>query len=245
MKDPERLSQMETTYRIYSDVTFGDRCSIGDFCMIGIPPPHGAGKGIPATTFGDRAEIQSHAVIYAGSTFGDDVLIGHGTYLRQGIRLGNRVKIGPMNVWEGHIIVEDDVVIGLQAGIAEHTVIGRGVLIGSQVGIAAVLHPLGCAAKESARGPHFSPGVTVGAGAAFSPGLRIGAGAYIEPGSVVMRDVRPFALVAGNPARQIGEVATDYPQLLDRIKPFVDLDPDAIAEARARFEEVVTPFPPR
>ena len=184
-------------------------------------------------------------MIYAGSSFGDDLVVGHGTYLRQGLRLGHRVKIGPLNVWEGHIVVEDDVVIGSQAGIAEFTAIGRGVLIGPQVGIAAVLHPLGRCAKESARGPRLDPGVTIGAGASLSPDLRIGTGAYVEPGSVVMRDVRPFAVVSGNPARQVGDVLEVYPRLLERIETFVDLSPDAIARVRARFDEVVTPFPAR
>jgi hypothetical protein len=57
--------------------------------------------------------------------------------------------------------------------------------------------------------------------------------------------VRPYSVIAGNPARQVGDVVTSYPQLLDRISAFVDLSSDAIAETRARFEEVNTPVPPR
>jgi acetyltransferase-like isoleucine patch superfamily enzyme len=37
------------------------------------------------------------------------------------------------------------------------------------------------------------------------PGLRIGEGAVVAAGSVVSRDVEPFAIVAGSPARKVGE----------------------------------------
>jgi acetyltransferase-like isoleucine patch superfamily enzyme len=48
-------------------------------------------------------------------------------------------------------------------------------------------------------------GVTVGARALIMPGVKIGSGASIQPGSVVARDVPDNTIVAGNPARKIGE----------------------------------------
>lgn len=48
-------------------------------------------------------------------------------------------------------------------------------------------------------------GVWLGAGAIVLPGVNIGDGAVIGAGAVVTRDVEPFAIHAGNPARRIGE----------------------------------------
>jgi maltose O-acetyltransferase len=45
----------------------------------------------------------------------------------------------------------------------------------------------------------------IGYGALILPGVRIGEGAVVGAGAVVTKDVEPFAIVAGNPARKIGE----------------------------------------
>jgi maltose O-acetyltransferase len=47
--------------------------------------------------------------------------------------------------------------------------------------------------------------VLIGAGAVILPGCSIGTGAVIGAGSVVTRDVAPYAIVAGSPARVIGQ----------------------------------------
>jgi acetyltransferase-like isoleucine patch superfamily enzyme len=47
--------------------------------------------------------------------------------------------------------------------------------------------------------------VLIGAGAVILPGCSIGAGAVIGAGSVVTRDVPPYSIVAGVPARVIGQ----------------------------------------
>ncbi|HVT29589.1 MAG TPA: hypothetical protein VHE81_16350, partial [Lacipirellulaceae bacterium] len=134
---------------------------------------------------------------------------------------------------------------GAQTGIAEYTEIGNGVVIGHQVGIAGVLHPLTRLAKETGRGPSIGDGVTVRAGVSILPGIRIGAGAYVERGAVVVRDVRPFAVVAGNPAKQVGDVRELHPEVMERIMKFVDTSDDAVEELRRQFDEVPTHFPPR
>lgn len=235
---------MSNTCKIYPNVVFGNDCQLGELAVIGVPPK-GCADGELATVLGDRAEVQSHAVIYAGTTFGNDVLIGHGTYIRHNVRIGNHVTVAPLGIWEGNIIVGDHVSVGPQTGIPEYTLIDAGVYIGPQVGLAAVLHPLGNKAKESAKGPHLAPGATVGGGACINPDLRIGPGSYIEPGAVVLRDVRPFAVVAGNPAKQVGDIFTLYPGLLDRVGQFVDLTSAGIAQTQASFASHPSLFPPR
>lgn len=57
--------------------------------------------------------------------------------------------------------------------------------------------------------------VWIGYRAVILPGIKIGDGAVVGAGSVVTKDVAPFAIVAGNPARQIGQRNPDLNYRLD------------------------------
>jgi acetyltransferase-like isoleucine patch superfamily enzyme len=235
---------LKNTSIIHDNVTFGHQCLVEDFCDIGVPPRGYEDGGLP-TIFGHRARISSHSVIYAGNEFGDDFVVGHSVYLRDGNQIGDRVEIGPLNVWEGKVTVANDVIIGAHTGIAEYTIIGNGVVIGHLVGIAGVLHPLTQMAKETGRGPTICDGASIGNGAFILPGLRIGVGAYIEQGSVVLRDVRPFSVVAGNPAKDVGDVRELHPEVLERIGKYIDTSDESIETMRQEFDQVPTNFPHR
>ena len=233
-----------STSVIYGNVTFGRDCEVDDFCTIGVPP-EGQSDGSLPTKFGERARIMSHAIIYSGNEFGDDFVAGHGTYLRNGNRIGNRVEIGAKNVWEGQVTVADDSTFGPYTGISEGTVIGSGVVIGQRVGVTGVLHPKTELAKATQKGATIGDGVTIMGGTNIGPGLRIGAGAYVERGSVVLRDVRPFTVIAGNPAKQVGDVRELHPEVLEHIAKYVDISDSAIEDMRREFDAVPTDFPPR
>lgn len=224
------------TYRTYSNVLIGEECSFGDFAIIGMPP-RGHRDGELSTVLGNRIVIQSHALISAGNVFGDECIVGHSIFIGANNRFGQRVKLGALCVIERDNLVEDDVVFESQTGLAELTIVERGVWIGAHVSMASVLHPLCPKAKECMKGPHLYRGVTVGSAAMLYPDVRIGEGAYVEPGSIVMRDVRPYSVVAGNPAKEVGDIFTLYPGRLERIEPYVDLSQDSIIQAITRFEE--------
>ncbi len=230
------------TYRIYNNVNLGSNCLIGDFAIVGLPP-RGYQDGELLTTIGARVEIQSHVLISAGNVFGNDCLVGHGTYLRHNNRFGNRVSIGAHNTIEWNNIVEDDVTIDEFSGVAESTIVERGTWIGPQCSMASVLHPLCPKAKECTKGPHLYRGVTVGAGTIIFPDIRIGEGSYIEPGSIVMHDVTPYTVISGAYGKSKGDIFTLYPQMLERIEPYVDLSSDAIQRVRYDFAQQSTRFP--
>lgn len=78
------------------------------------------------------------------------------------------------------------VVINQDAVIGENCVIGKGVVIGGRSGIAVV--------------PRICDDVEIGANAVVIGPVTIGEGAKIGAGSVVVHDVEPYAVVAGNPA---------------------------------------------
>lgn len=232
---------MNNSYRIYANVSMGSDCRIGDFSSIGMPP-RGYQDGELATILGNRVEIQSHAVICAGNTLGNDFIAGHGLYMRNNNKIGDRVEIGAQSILEWDITIHNNVIIGIDAGIAEYTVIEQGSWLGQQVAIASVLHPLCPKAKDCGKGAHLYKAVTIGSGAIIYPDLRIGEGSYILPCSVVVGDVRPYSVVAGNPAKEIGDVSTLYPQILERVERYIHLSGNAMAKAREDFEAVPTLF---
>jgi acetyltransferase-like isoleucine patch superfamily enzyme len=59
------------------------------------------------------------------------------------------------------------------------------------------------------KGPTIRRGARIGGGAVLLPGIEIGEEAFVGAGAVVLHDVPPRAVVVGNPARQIREVAPE------------------------------------
>jgi len=94
--------------------------------------------------------------------------------------------------------------------------IGTNVLIGPNVQMLTAYHGLTVSSRRKAL-THSKPitigdDVWIGAGSILLPGVTIGAGAVVGAGSVVTKDVPPFVVVAGNPARVVRELdpeATD------------------------------------
>ena len=110
-----------------------------------------------------------------------------------GIRLGQRViiNVGGYISGEGGLVVDDDVLIGSHVRIlsAGHAIHGGGAVIAR--------NPITHAAV------HVESGAWLGAGCTVLQGVTIGRGAAVGAGSVVTRDIPPFAVAVGNPARVI------------------------------------------
>lgn len=85
--------------------------------------------------------------------------------------------------------------------------IGDNVFIGPNVGIYTACHPLGAKERneciEWAKPVSIGSDVWIGAGVTILPGVSIGKGATVGAGSVVVKDVTPYTVVAGNPANVI------------------------------------------
>ena len=137
----------------------------------------------------------------------------------RGIVLGKGVVL-----YEGVVLTTDSYSPDSGIGIGDGTWINRntliqgsgGVKIGSEVlfGPGAIVWSSGHK-FDTPTGPVLGQGLTfapvvigdgswIGAGALILPGVTVGAGAIVGAGGVVIKDVPPGAIVAGNPAREIG-----------------------------------------
>lgn len=135
-----------------------------------------------------------------------DLFVGHGTTLKapNSLKVGSRVKIGANTSIACNGSIGNGVLISSNVGIVgrydhDHTEIGRYVSEGTWV----------YKDKTSINDPKhqivIEDDVWIGFGAILLSGITIGRGAIVAAGSVVTKDVKPYEIVAGNPAKKVSE----------------------------------------
>jgi UDP-2-acetamido-3-amino-2,3-dideoxy-glucuronate N-acetyltransferase len=136
---------------------------------------------------GAGTKIWHFSHVAPGASIGHHVTIGQNVYVDGAARIGNNVKIqNNVSVYAG-VVIEDDVFLGPSAVLTNV----------SNPRAQVNRHAL----YESTR---LGRGCTLGANATVVCGVTIGRYAFVAAGAVVTRDVPDFALVVGNPARQVG-----------------------------------------
>lgn len=139
---------------------------------------------------GSGTKIWHFSHIMSDCVIGTDCNIGQNVVVSPKVRLGNRVKIqNNVSVYTG-VECEDDV------------------FLGPSMVFTNVVNPRAfISRKDEFRSTKVRKGASIGANATIVCGHEIGAFALIGAGSVVTKDVKPYALVVGNPAVQIGWVS--------------------------------------
>ena len=138
---------------------------------------------------GKGCKIWHFCHILNGSEIGENCSFGQNCVIGPNVKLGKGVKVqNNVSIYEG-VICEDDVFLGpsmvFTNVINPRTFINR---------------------KEEFKKTLLKKGCSVGANATIVCGVTIGEYAFIGAGSVVVCDIPAFALVVGNPARQIAWV---------------------------------------
>jgi acetyltransferase-like isoleucine patch superfamily enzyme len=197
---------------IHPGVTLGPDCTVEEFAIIGARP-RGEDQEVQ-TALGAGCVIRSHTVIYAGNRIGSKFQTGNKTNIRESNEIGENVSIGTLTVVEHHVVIGDGARIHTQAFIPEYTIIEDGCWIGPNVVITNAKYPNSPHTKKMLAGVRLLRGCIIGANSTILPGVTIGKKALIGAGSVVVRDVPPGAVVAGNPARIVRNVKEIpyYPQ---------------------------------
>ena len=153
---------------------------------------------------GASGVLRSGTVVYAGSKIGNEFQTGHNVVIRVENSIGDRVWIWSNTVIDYGCVIGNRVRIHSNVYVAQFTVIEDDVFVAPCVAIANDKYPL---SNEGLKGPTIKKGARIGINATLLPGIVIGEGALVGAGSVVTKDVPPYCVVAGNPARVIKKVA--------------------------------------
>jgi acetyltransferase-like isoleucine patch superfamily enzyme len=200
---------------VYPGTVIGDGCRILDGAVVGKQPVLSSRstarkEELAPLELGPDTVVSTGAIVFAGSKLGARVIVGDQACVRERVTVGDDVVIGRGS------LVENDTTIGrltrIQAGayVTAYSTLEDDVFIAPCV-VTTNDNFMGRTERrhELTRGPTIRRGARVGGGAILCPGVEIGAEAYVGAGAVVVRDVPPRALVVGNPARVLREVAED------------------------------------
>ncbi|MFY9274834.1 MAG: acyltransferase, partial [Bacteroidales bacterium] len=125
--------------------------------------------------------------IMSGAYIGENCSLGQNVFVATGVRLGNNVKVqNNVSIYTG-VVCEDDV------------------FLGPSMVFTNIINPRSAVVrKDQYQTTIIRRGATIGANATIVCGIEIGEYAFIGAGAVVTKDVSPYALVVGTPAKQIG-----------------------------------------
>jgi acetyltransferase-like isoleucine patch superfamily enzyme len=142
----------------------------------------------PSASIGDGTKVWINVQVREGARIGRNCILSKDVYVDHGVEIGNGCKIqNGVSLYNG-VTIEDDVFVGPNACFTNDKV-------------------------PRANNPDWQVtptcvrrGASIGANATIVCGVEIGKYAMLAAGSVVTKDVPPFALVMGNPARVVGRV---------------------------------------
>ncbi len=148
------------------------------------------------------------AIIDEGCMVGKGTKIWHFSHIMPGCRIGDRCNIGQ------NVVISSDVVIGNNVKIQNNVSLYTGVIceddvfLGPSMVFTNVINPRSAVIRrDQYMTTRVCKGASIGANATIVCGHDIGEYAFIGAGAVVTKEVLPYALVVGNPARQIGWVS--------------------------------------
>lgn len=145
------------------------------------------------------------AVIDEGCEIGKGTKIWHFSHLMSNCKLGENCNLGQNVVISPEVVLGNNVKVQNNVSIYSGVICEDDVFLGPSMVFTNVVNPRSAVNR---RGQYVKTlvrkGATIGANATIVCGHEIGQFAFIGAGSVITKEVKPYALMVGNPARQIG-----------------------------------------
>jgi UDP-2-acetamido-3-amino-2,3-dideoxy-glucuronate N-acetyltransferase len=173
-------------------------------------------------TLGDKKDVavQRLYVAHKSAVIDKGATIGNGTKIWHFCHIFAKAKIGKNCILGQNVMVADNVVLGNNVKVQNNVSIYEGVIceddvfLGPSMVFTNVINPRSAVnRKEEFKQTIVEKGATIGANATIICGNTIGKYALIGAGSVVTKAVKPYALMVGNPAVQIGWVSKNGQRL--------------------------------
>ncbi|MCB1659895.1 MAG: N-acetyltransferase [Pseudomonadales bacterium] len=149
---------------------------------------HETAKVDARANIGKNTKIWINVQIREHAQIGDNCIISKDVYIDHAVKIGHRCKIqNSVSVYHG-VTIEDDVFVGPNVAFTNDKV------------------PRSFNSDWKITPTHISQGVSLGANSTIVCGVTIGEFAMVAAGSVVTKDVAPYTLVMGNPARPYARI---------------------------------------
>jgi len=148
------------------------------------------------------------AVIDSGCIIGKGTKIWHFSHIMPGCEIGEDCNIGQ------NVVISPEVKLGKNVKVQNNVSIYTGVIceddvfLGPSMVFTNVINPRSAIVRKSEYLKTLvKRGASIGANATIVCGVTLGEFCFVGAGAVVIKDVKPYALVVGNPSRQVGWIS--------------------------------------
>lgn len=195
---------------MYGINTIGRDCTILENVTLGYPSGRIMGEILASgrraedypfrgVSIGDGAIVRPGTTIYCDVAVGNGFRTGHNALIRESTVIGDSVLVGTNVVIDGNCRIGSHVSIQSNAYIPTNTVLEDHVFLGPCSVLANDKYPV--RVPYALKGPVIRRGASIGGNATLLPGVEVGEGAMVAAGALVTKDVPPWKLAIGCPAK--------------------------------------------
>lgn len=150
-------------------------------------------------------QVHETAIVDDGAQIGEGSRIWHWSHICSGAKIGRGVSLG-QNVFIGNKVeIGDYCKIQNNVSVYDNVTLEEGVFCGPSMVFTNVYNPRSLIERKNEyRDTLVKKGASLGANCTIVCGVTIGEFAFVGAGAVVNKDVKPYALMVGVPAKQIG-----------------------------------------
>lgn len=156
----------------------------------------------------NKIYIHDTACVNQDAQIGGGTKIWHFSHIMSGAQIGSNCVLGQNTYVGGKALIGDNVKIQNNVSVYDNVIIEDDVFCGPSCVFTNVINPRSFVERKNEyKTTTVKTGVTIGANATIVCGVTIGEYAMIGAGAVVTKNVKPFALITGVPAKQTGWVS--------------------------------------
>ena len=149
--------------------------------------------------------IHPSAIVDDGAEIGEGSRVWHFVHVCSGAKIGKGVSLG-QNVFVGNkVVIGDKCKIQNNVSVYDNVTLEEGVFCGPSMVFTNVYNPRSLIERKNEyRDTLVKRGATLGANCTIVCGTTVGEYSFVGAGAVINKDVKPYALMVGVPAKQIG-----------------------------------------
>jgi UDP-2-acetamido-3-amino-2,3-dideoxy-glucuronate N-acetyltransferase len=152
--------------------------------------------------------IHPTAIVDEGAQIGIGTRVWHWAHISGSARIGERCSFGQNVFVANDVVIGDNVKVQNNVSIYDAVTLEDDVFCGPSMVFTNVYNPRSAVTRKNEyRRTLVKKGATLGANCTIVCGVTVGEYAFVAAGAVINRDVKPYALMAGVPARQIGWIS--------------------------------------